>query len=63
MVEENLTTVEIARRNGCEDIRILAELERAEYLAGLIHDLCSWVARKVSIVAHDISALFYRHAH
>jgi diphthamide synthase (EF-2-diphthine--ammonia ligase) len=63
MVEENLTTVEIARRNGCEDIRVLAEIERAEYISELLHSGFSWISRKVSNIAHDISALFQRHAH
>lgn len=63
MAEENLTTAEIARRNGCEDPIVLAQIERAEYLAALIHGLTSWVATKVAQVAHDVSALFHRHAH
>ncbi|WP_188750251.1 hypothetical protein [Marinobacterium zhoushanense] len=63
MNEENLTIAEIARRNGCEDPVLLAKIERAEYISGLIHDLCSWISRSVSHLAHDVSSLFHRHAH
>ncbi|KEA64541.1 hypothetical protein ADIMK_0994 [Marinobacterium lacunae] len=63
MNEENLTLVEIARRNGCEDPVTLAKIERAEYVSELIHGLFSWIARTASHVAHDASALFARHAH
>lgn len=63
MAEQNLTTSEIARRNGCEDPIVLAQIERAEYIAELIHGLTSWVSSKVSHAAHEVSALFHRHAH
>jgi len=63
MNEENLTLAEIARRNGCNDPIVLAKIERAEFISGLIHDGYTWVAGKIARIAQDIGVLFHRHAH
>ncbi len=63
MNNTNLSTLEIARRRGCTDVVKLAEIERAEYLSGLVHDLCSWTFRKLTKLGHGISVRLVRHAH
>jgi len=63
MVEKDISVAEMARRKGCTDAQVLAQIERAEYIVELAHSFCGWVSRKTSAVAHDISALLHRHAH
>lgn len=63
MNEANLSMVEIARRNGCTDVVTLAKIERAEYISELLHSALTWIGRKCSTIAHEVAALFVRHAH
>lgn len=63
MADKDVSIVELARRNGCDDIQVLAQIERAEYISELIHTSYGWVSGKLGNVMHEISALFHRHAH
>lgn len=63
MNDEKIGFTEMVLFQDCEDIRALAEYQRAEYLSGQVHRLLGWVSRKVSQGAHDIGALLHRHAH
>lgn len=63
MVEKELSIAEMVRRNGCDDDQMLAQIERAEYIAELIHSAYRWVTRGLSILTQEISGLFHRHAH
>lgn len=67
MSESNLSMVELARRNGVDDVLTLAKIERAEYIAELLHTSGCWIKRIIVAatqgLSHSLHTAFSRHAH